>query len=155
MASTVNGRAYQLATMGISATGQGAPIPIGGFQSVDYKMSAPKKPVKDSTGKVVGYTIDNDEPSGNIKFLRQDWEAFKTRLYQLNPGKGIGQIVVPVLVFTYGNSPQTLITEKVLNVMFNEDPRSAEASQEALQAAVPLFFTDVIDAQGRTFTIAE
>lgn len=149
MPSTINGKTYQHAYLGIVMTGMAAPVVLGGFTKIEYKVSAARKPVRDSNGKIVGWTRSEEETSSSLEMHFADWIAMKRRLYALFPGLGILDITIPTLVISMGNAQDSLITEKLMQFGFNEDARTSDSSQDPHKVAAPFFFTKLIDSEGR------
>ena len=149
----INGQEYQHGNISFSISGgSNPPIAIATFKKISYKVSAEKKPVADSQGRIIGYTIDNQKIDASISMLQSEWWSLKTNLLLQNPGMGIGQISCDGQV-TYGNSlvPGMQKAEKLIGLMFNEDPRDSQDNQEVLVVELPLFVLDVEDANGRRF----
>jgi hypothetical protein len=149
----INGQEYQHGNISFSISGgPNPPIAIATFKKISYKVTAEKKGVADSMGQPRGYTIDNQKIDASISMLQSEWWAVKDNLLLQNPGLGIGQIACDAMV-TFGNSlaPGMQKSEKLIGLMFNEDPRDSQDNQEVLVVELPLFVLDVIDANGRKF----
>lgn len=154
--SRVNGQSYQHANVAPTILFDGGRIPLSKFKSIDYGIKVEKKPVKDSQGHDTGaWVLGIEDKSGaSIEVLKEEWVASKRLLAVAYPTIGIGQIVMDWNV-SYGNTPGTQITDKLFGVMFNDDPRSSNDSQDPLYVKLSLFIGgDIIDgATGKPFII--
>lgn len=158
--SRVNGQSYQHANCAPVITSDGGRLPLNAFKSMKYGDKVEKKPVKDSQGRDTGeWTLGVQDKSGaSVEILMTEWIAIKKYLaaayLATNPNIGIGQIVMDWSV-TYGNTPGTQTTDILRGVMFQEDARESNDSQDALYVTIPLFIGgDIIDgATGRPFVV--
>jgi len=154
--SRVNGQSYQHATVAPTILFDGGRIPFNAFKSLDYGVKVEKKPVKDSQGHDTGeWVLGVEDKSGaSIEVLKTEWRDIKRLLAAAYPTIGIGQIVMDWNV-SYGNTPGTQITDKLFGVMFNDDPRSSNDSQDPLYVKLSLFIGgDIIDgATGKPFIV--
>jgi hypothetical protein len=154
----VNGQEYQHALMDLQATGTGAPYRFSRFKAVKYEDSAEKKPVNDHQGQQVAYTIDNQKTNGSVTMLLSEWFKFRAFLRaqaaalsaQLQRPVGIGQVTFDMTV-QFGQTLQTLQTDRLLGAMVQKEPRDSQDNQEALVVEIPLFILQITDKDGNTF----
>jgi hypothetical protein len=139
---TICGQEYQHATVDFQIGGATAAVTfsLSTFSKFNYKVGAKKKPVHNSQGDIIGYTIDVKETEGSLAMLSSEWKAIKEQLAQQYPTLGIGQIEMEAVV-TYGNNVNALMTD-VVQFMFNEESRTSEGNQEAHVSELPLFVRD-------------
>jgi hypothetical protein len=139
---SLNGQEFQHATVDFQIGGATAGLtrPLSTFSKFNYKAGAKKKPVHNSQGDIIGYTIDVKETDGSLSMLLSEWKAIKEELAQQYPTLGIGQIEMEAVV-TYGNNLSNLMTDTV-QFMFNEEARTSENNQDALMVDLPLFVRD-------------
>jgi hypothetical protein len=143
MSTTINGQEYQHATCDFQIGGatSGLTLSLTTFSKFNYKVGAEKKPVLDSQGQIIGYTIDPSKTEGALALLLSEWKSIREQLAQLYPDIGIGQIELEASV-TYGNNIAKLMTDKV-QFMFQEEARTSENNQDALMVEHPLFVRGV------------
>src|SRR4051812_4502352 len=115
---TVNGREYQHALINAQAAAGGS-RQFRTFKSINYEDGAEKKPVTDSQGQIIGYTIDAQKTDASMSMLKSKWHDFQEWLLSQNPGVGLGQIVFDMPV-SYGDTPLTLRTDTLLGVMIQK-----------------------------------
>ncbi len=152
----VNGQSFQLANTGIVILSEAGRLPLYSFKSVKYADKVEKKPVKDSQGRDTGEWVlgVQDKSGASIEILMTEWIAVKKFLSAAFPTIGVGQVVMDWNV-SYGNTPGTQVTDKLYGVMFNDDGREANDSQDALYVPLALQITgDIIDgATGKPFVV--
>lgn len=145
----INGREWQHAEISFSLSGEFGTVAVTTFKKLQYKDSAKKKPVKNAEGKIIGYTIDAQETSCTISMLRSEWVALKERLAAAYPDLGIGAIALDAAV-TYGKTIAVANrkTDKLIGLMFDEDPSDSSDNQEALVVDIPCFVPEIQPAGG-------
>src|SRR5256885_565311 len=99
--NSVNGQEYQHALVGLQFGTTSDTKVIKKFYDIKYKVGAEKKPVMNSEGKIVSYTIDNQKTSGSFKLLLSTWNEIEEWVAQAYPSVGIGKVEFTATV-TYG-----------------------------------------------------
>lgn len=159
MAFSIGGQDYQHALIDLQAVATGAPYSFARFKSIKYKASAKKKPVTDSQGQQVSYTIDKQETDGSVQMLLAEWWKWRDWLRlqaqqasAQNAGRkvGIGQVAFDVTI-KYGATLATYKTDKLLGAMVQEEPRDSSDNQEVLMVEIPLFILDIQDDANNRF----
>lgn len=140
---TIRGREFQHGTISLQAANGAGSFKFRNFTAINYKTGAKKKPVHRSSGEQFAYTIDNEDTSGpSITTLLSEWIRFKAELKAEFPDLGPGQVEMDWTV-TYGHDLANLITDKLIGVLFEEEPRDSSNNQDALMVKLPLFITKV------------
>lgn len=142
--STINGQDYQHALIDVTfGTPNAAGVRVVTFTALNYSVKAPKKPVMDSQGQIIRYTIDNQAIDGSITLLRSEWVPTRSSLLQQFGGQlGILQIQMDWNI-SYGNSIVSVQNDVLRGVMFQEDTFDSQNNQEALIVQLPLFIQSV------------
>lgn len=158
----INGREYQHALIQLSALSDlASPLSFGTFKKLSYKVSNDKKPVMNSQGQIIGYTIDNQKIDASVSMLLSEWRqsvrpwllqvgGAQSKVGQVDTGLGVGQVAVDFSVF-YGNSPFNYMQDRLSGVMFNSDPVDSQDNQESLVVEIPLFVMAVTFDDGNQF----
>lgn len=134
---TIGGQEFQHALIGLQLATTSDTLTIKKFKSLDYEDSAEKKPVHNSEGKIIGYTIDAQKPTGNLSMLLSEWNRVEDWASQAYPDIGIAQIEFMATV-TYGARTDALRKDSFA-FMIQKSPRKSSDNQEALVVEIPLF----------------
>ncbi len=151
--SKVNGQSYQHANCAPVIMSDGGRLPLSAFKSISYKDGSEKKSVQDAQGHDTGgWVVMAQKKEGSVEILMTEWVAIKRYLATAYPDTSLGLIVMNWNV-SFGSTPLTQVTDKLLGVMFQDDSRESSDNQEALYVKVPLFIGgDIIDgATGKPF----
>jgi hypothetical protein len=142
---TINGRSFQHSTISLAA----GSTDIETFSKISFRNSGKKKPVHNAQGKIIGYTIDNQEIEASVSMLAEEWVALRRTVMDANPTGpdglpiGLGQIALDWTI-TYGNSPTVYRTVQLVGAMFQEEGISSENNQDALMVEIPLFVPRIL-----------
>lgn len=148
MGFKINGQESQHATLQVTILANNASLELFTFSKVNYKVSAKKKPTQDSQGKTDGYTIGNEETSGDITIRRTEYLALKRWLKTQYPNLGIGQIRLSMQL-KYSSALVGLNGSDEVVFLFDEEAFNSENNQEAHMCELPIFVMDVNPAEGR------
>lgn len=142
--STINGQDYQHSLIDLNFnTPNGNTLKALTFTALSYKPSAEKKPVRDSQGQIIRYTISNQSIDASLSLLRSEWVVLRPQLLNLFGGQlGILQIQLDLSV-VYGNSVLNYQTDTLQGVMFQSDGFDSKNEQNALEVELPLFVQSV------------
>jgi hypothetical protein len=148
MPGTYDGQEYQHALIDVQMNLPGiAPIKSVTFSKLSGKLSAEKKPVYDSQGNIVSYTIDNKKVDPSITILLSEWRRIRYQMVNAGllfvPQKGPLQIAMDWTI-TIGNSVLNYRTDIWKGVMFQGDPLDSSNDQNAIYAEMPLFVRDIL-----------
>lgn len=149
MAGTYGGQEYQHALIDVQLNLPGiAPIKAVTFSKLSGKLGAEKKPVPDSQGNIISFTIDNKKIDGpSITWLLSEWRRIRAQLQQSGaaqvPQLGPLQMVMDWTV-TFGNSILNYRTDIWKGVMFQNDPLDSSNDQNAIYCDMPLFVRDIL-----------
>ena len=149
MAGTYGGQEYQHALIDVQLNLPGiAPIKAVTFTKLTGKLSVPKKPVNNSQGDLINYTIDNKKiDNAAMTLLLSEWRRIRAQLQQTGatqvPQLGPLQIAMDWTI-TFGNSILNYRTDVWKGVMFQDDPLDSSNNQDALYCDMPLFVRDII-----------
>jgi hypothetical protein len=138
------------ATIDLQIAGLGAPIKVVTFTALSYKVSAEKKPVMDSQGQIIRYTIDNQKIDSSVSMLRSEWVVLRRSLVQQFAGQGTGGANLGILqvaadwTVTYGNSVLNYQTDQLFGVMFQADAFDSKNDQSPLEFSSDLFMTKML-----------
>ncbi len=147
---TIRGQEYQHALIDLQASGTGSNYSFNRFKDVSYEDGAEKKPVMDSQGQIIGYTVDPQKTDGSLSMLLSQWREFKQWLLLQGIGQGpegtnlgVGQIPFD-LTIQYGNTPQMRMSDRLSGAMVQKEPRKSSDDQNALVVEIPLFVPVVL-----------
>lgn len=148
MGGTYNGQEYQHALIDVQMNLPGvAPIKSVTFSKLSGKLGLEKKPVQDSQGNIISYTIDNKKIDPSITILLSEWRRIRYQLNQAGllmvPQRACLQIAMDWTI-TLGNSVLNYRTDIWRGVMFQGDPLDSSNDQSAIYAEMPLFVQEIL-----------
>lgn len=146
--ATYQGQEYQHALIDVQIALPGiAPIKMVTFSKLSGKVSAEKKPVPDSQGNIVNFTIDGKKIDSSTTIKLSEWRRIRAQLVQAGaisvPQQGPLQVVMDWTI-TFGNSVLSYRTDIWKGVMFQGDPLDSSNDQNALDVDMPLFVRDIL-----------
>lgn len=146
--ASINGREYQMATTVWTVVAGNSQYELTSVRSFDYKVAAPKEPVRSKKGEQIAYTIKDEDTSGSkVRLLQSEFRDFVSWIATNFPNTGICEVAFDVSVL-YGNTPAVYKQDRLDNVMIDELAFSASNDQNALEVEVPLFVLKVHPADG-------